>query len=52
MNENNKLNGFGGWLILVGIVVVIAPIRRLVTHIPIYVYQNWSKATFVETLPE
>lgn len=36
MSENNELKGLGGWLILVGIGVVMSPIRLLVTYIPLY----------------
>lgn len=33
MSKDNELKGLGGWLILVGIGVVIAPIKLLVTYI-------------------
>jgi len=36
MTDNNELKGLGGWLILVGIGVVISPIRLLVTLVPTY----------------
>lgn len=36
MDNNNELKGLGGWLILVGIGVVLAPIRLLVAFIPVY----------------
>lgn len=36
MSKDNELKGLGGWLILVGIGVVIAPIKLLVTYIPLY----------------
>lgn len=36
MNENNELKGLGGWLILVGIGVVVAPIRLLAFSIPTF----------------
>ena len=36
MSENSELKGLGGWLILVGIGVVLSPIRLLVIYIPIY----------------
>lgn len=36
MTDNNELNGLGGWLILVGIGVVIGPISLLLALIPAY----------------
>lgn len=36
MKHDNKLKGLGGWLILVGVGVVINPIRLLVTLVPTY----------------
>lgn len=36
MSERSELKGLGGWLILVGIGVVLAPVRLLATYIPIY----------------
>jgi hypothetical protein len=36
MTDNNELKGLGGWLILVGIGVVISPLRLLATLIPLY----------------
>ena len=34
--NNKETKGLGGWLILVGIGVVLSPIRLLMTHVPIY----------------
>ena len=36
MTVNNEFKGLSGWLILVGIGVVISPIRLLITLIPTY----------------
>ena len=36
MSNDNKLKGLSGWLILVGLGVLVSPIRLLVTYIPIY----------------
>lgn len=36
MEDENKLKGLGGWLILVGIGVVISPLRQLVELVPMY----------------
>ncbi|MDH5178179.1 MAG: DUF2569 domain-containing protein [Gammaproteobacteria bacterium] len=36
-NEDKDLKGLGGWLILVGIGVVLSPIRLLVTFVPLYI---------------
>lgn len=36
MTENDELKGLGGWLILVGIGVVLGPIRLLATLIPTF----------------
>jgi hypothetical protein len=49
MTENDELNGLSGWLILVGLGVVINPIRLLVTLIPTYkpIFENgtWEMLT-------
>lgn len=49
MNENNELKGLGGWLILVGIGVVIGPIRLLASLVPTYkpIFENgtWEALT-------
>ena len=36
MDEIDEKKGLGGWLILVGLGVVLTPIRILATYIPIY----------------
>ncbi|WNO11270.1 DUF2569 domain-containing protein [Teredinibacter sp. KSP-S5-2] len=36
MTDNNELKGLGGWLVLVGIGVVISPFRLLATFVPTY----------------
>ncbi|WP_341503939.1 DUF2569 domain-containing protein [Gallaecimonas sp. GXIMD4217] len=36
MTDKKELKGLGGWLILVGIGVVITPIRLLVVYLPLY----------------
>ena len=49
MEENNKLKGLGGWLILVGIGVVLSPIRILAfcvsTYAPIFSDGTWGALT-------
>ncbi len=34
MENKNELKGLGGWLILFGIIIILSPIRLLVTYIP------------------
>lgn len=36
MQNENKLNGLGGWLILVGIGVVLAPLRLIYVTVQVY----------------
>ena len=36
MAEAKKLEGLGGWLILVGLVVVMSPIRQIMVFVPLY----------------
>ena len=51
MNDDSEIKGLGGWLILVGIGVIIAPIRLLVMNIPNYVHifknGTWEALTTV-----
>lgn len=53
MSENEELKGLGGWLILVGIGVVIAPIKMLVSYVPLYVSMfkdgTWRALTSVNS---
>ncbi|WP_428434312.1 DUF2569 family protein, partial [Photobacterium profundum] len=36
MTEKNKYDGLGGWLILVGIGIIISPLRIVTLIFPIY----------------
>ena len=45
MAENTDLKGLKGWLVLVGIGVVIAPIHSLITYIPAY-FQIFESGTW------
>lgn len=51
MTDNNELKGLGGWLILVGLGVVLSPIRQLVlliqTYKPIIEDGTWEALTTV-----
>lgn len=50
MSNDEELKGLGGWLILVGIGVIISPIQLLVTYIPIYnIFEDgtWEALTTV-----
>jgi hypothetical protein len=51
MTNNNEPKGLGGWLVLVGIGVVISPIRLLTTLVPTYkpIFEDgsWEALTMV-----
>jgi len=51
MTDNNELKGLGGWLVLVGIGVVINPITMLAEVVPAYkpIFENgaWEALTTV-----
>lgn len=51
MKENNELKGLSGWLVLIGIGVVLSPFRLLSTTIPLFsdIYSNgvWEILTTV-----
>jgi hypothetical protein len=53
VSNDNELKGLGGWLILVGIGVVIAPIRQLLAFIQIYepLFEDgiWTTLTSVDS---
>lgn len=53
MSNDNKLKGLSGWLILVGLGVLVSPIRLLVTYIPIYkpIFEDgtWEMLTTVSS---
>lgn len=36
MEDNNELKGLGGWLILVGLGVVLTPVRLAIQTVPVY----------------
>ena len=45
MNENNELKGLGGWLVLVGIGVVVGPFRIAYEFGPLY-YSIFTDGSF------
>jgi hypothetical protein len=45
MTDNDELKGLGGWLILVGIGVVLSPFRLGFEYVPIY-YSIFTDGTF------
>lgn len=45
MNENNELKGLGGWLVLVGIGVVVGPFRLAYEFGPLY-YSIFTDGSF------
>ena len=53
MENEDELSGLRGWLILVGIGVVVSPIRLLVTFLPIYTKLfsdgTWEALTSVDS---
>jgi hypothetical protein len=49
MNESEKLQGLGGWLVLVGIGIVVSPLRIafivLILYVPIFTDGTWEALT-------
>ena len=51
MNESERLQGLGGWLVLVGIGIVVSPLRTafivLTLYVPIFTDGTWEAITTV-----